>query len=171
MPPSIHRPTGAKATRRPGKTSCSDPQDAVAHLTTRLQTALVIVEEPVARRAQASTSRDGELAGLKERMATVNNASQILGEVMQSGWKLSVATDKKSCDTVRNVGRTCKRFTAAIEALRISRTNSTNTERAVSTFVGKLIAIEMVRVDSLRVFYCSLHHRTVRGRPPYPEIG
>jgi hypothetical protein len=79
----------------------------------------------------------------KLAMNAINATSAAIGEVHKSGWTATTPTKSYKVDNINN---TLHILEAALTILRHSSLSS-STERAALNVVGRLIALEMVRLE------------------------
>lgn len=91
-------------------------------------------------------------------MRSVNDASQALTGVVQSGWKKSSDSSKTTLATAIFAA---SKAAKALDTLRKLRAGNVDVERAAASVLGKLIALEMVRWFILTHF-CALNAFIVR---------
>ena len=143
MPPSLKtRQTTTKATKsastRTKSTHDVSPDDLADNLADKLT-----ISDPKGK-AKALTAeahpRDRQAAAMR----AVNAASKSLSTVIDSGWKASQSktSDRTTAASATKVATSARRDLATLRAL---SPRNVDIERAASSLVAKLIALEMVR--------------------------
>jgi separase len=111
--------------------------------------------KPKPKSKPSSSSGDGDsTTRVAAAMRAVNAVSQSLSGLVQSGWR--AGSGKKSFQAVEAGENASKE----LRKLRVVCVGDVDVERAASSMVGKLVVLEMVRLDNilllLRVFIYSL---------------
>jgi len=83
-----------------------------------------------------------EIEDSSSSMRSVNEASQALSAVVQSGWKKSSSDSRTTLSTVASI---TAKATKHLDTLRRLRPGDLDVERAAASILGKLVALEMVR--------------------------
>ncbi|KAG6332445.1 hypothetical protein ID866_6643, partial [Astraeus odoratus] len=108
-------------------------------------------------------------------MRVVNTGLQVLSTLVQSGWKAppeDIHRRPTRDPTIAKVAKAVEEAGAALEILRSLSTEDLDVERAASSFVGKLLALEQhdAAITMLRGMHshiASLANAPVSLRPPY----
>lgn len=155
MPPKLtsrnttSRPTRI-ATRSKTQTSTS-PDELAATLATKL----TLVDTKRKSKAISLSSEEQRNKAMRE----VNSASKSLSIAVDSGWRKS-QTKKTSQPSSSTLAKAFSDASKSLKILREMTPGDVDVERAASSLVGKLIALELVRVGELHISYTYLITRT-----------
>jgi separase len=78
-------------------------------------------------------------------MLDINASLQTLSSVAQSGWKANSDEGKTKSNALSKVSAAVARANEALSCLRVICPNDLDVERATSSVMSKLLALEMVR--------------------------
>jgi separase len=125
----------ANSARKPQKTAVSTDQ-----LADQLATGLTISN---LKGKQKASDEDLRLSAMR----SVNSASQALSTAVQSGWKRSSGTTQsKPSSTLSNVTASAASASKHLAILRSMRPNDIDVERAATSVLSKLVALELVSI-------------------------
>jgi separase len=134
----------ASAPRRIVRTRTNDVDDLSRKLTSKL----VLSDQKSKQKASADQSPEDKR---KDAMRTINSHSQAFTLLMQSGWKAS--ENKRPSDgkqqSISSVKPQAIAVRSSLQLLRTLPAYDIDVERAASSFVGKLIILDLVSVIPL----------------------
>ena len=140
---TAQRRRAATQTATRGKPSNRTKRTAsVDQLADAIATQLTISDGKKGKQKEQFASCEEKLAA---SMRAVNAASQVLSDLVQSGWKRSAETTqlkKGSMSTAVDASESASKHLAILRSLSPS---DINVERAAISFLGKLMTLEMVR--------------------------
>lgn len=135
---------GTKNTRKPTVNSraLSKPASDTDKLAAQLATTLSLGDDTKGKGKQKALSVEEQKL---EAMRMVNDASQKLSGVMQSGWKESLEKGKKArSEPAAKAHEASVAAARHLDFLRSLSTGDLNVERAAMSILGKLVALDMV---------------------------
>jgi hypothetical protein len=143
MPSTSSTTRRTNSIRQPRKPAISTDQ-----LADQLSTTLAISNAKRKQKASVLPSLSDEDLRLSA-MRSVNSASQALSTVVQSGWKQSsTSTQLKPSLSLSNITASAASAAKHLAVLRDMRTNDVDVERAAASILTKLVALEMVGLDT-----------------------
>jgi separase len=164
MPIAKPAPSQRRApTRTNGITGKKQAVISPDDLADRLATTLVISNAIGKRKATASTAPPaGHSIDAEEcrfaAMRAVNGGLQSLAAVVQSGWKRLAEGGESSLGkkgtTLSDVQASSTSISTSLRKLRGLGSGDLDVERAASSFVGKLVSLEMVRASGALPICC-----------------